>query len=175
MAKKFKNKNGFTLIELLVIISIIGFLASAALVAFNSARMKARDARRLADMVQIQKALDLYYQDNSRYPGNTDNDCSGWDTGFYGAGDVFIAPLVTGGFMKNVPGDPLYTSQCGGYRYYRYGAGTSGCPVGNGAFYVLGVPNMEGSGRPHPSSPGWSCPSRNWQSEFDWVIGKFEK
>ena len=176
MAKKFKNKNGFTLIELLVVISIIGFLASAALVALNSARMKARDARRLADMVQIQKALDLYYQDNSRYPGNTDNDCSGWDTGFYGAGDVFIAPLVTGGFMKNVPGDPLYTSQCGGYRYYRYGAGTSGCPVGNGAFYVLGVTDMESSGRPHPSSPGWSCPSGgNWQSGFDWVTGKFER
>ena len=34
---------------------------------------------------------------------------------------------------------------------------------------------METSGNPHPNSPGWICPSRNWQDEFDWVTGAFEK
>jgi prepilin-type N-terminal cleavage/methylation domain-containing protein len=174
-SKSLKKELGFTLIELLVVISIIGFLASAAVVALNSARMKARDARRLADMAQIQKALDLYYQDNSQYPGNTDNDCSGWDTGYYGSGDIFISPLKIAQLINEVPGDPTSTSQCGGYRYYRYGAGSYGCNPSQGAFYVLGISNMEASASPHAFSPGWSCPSRNWQGEFYWVTGKFEK
>jgi prepilin-type N-terminal cleavage/methylation domain-containing protein len=55
-----KSKIGFTLIELLVVISIIGLLSSMAFYALNIARMKARDARRKADLVQIQKALLLY-------------------------------------------------------------------------------------------------------------------
>ena len=45
------------MIELLVVISIIGFLATASMVVFNSARMKARDAKRVADLRQIAVAL----------------------------------------------------------------------------------------------------------------------
>ena len=171
------NNLGFTLIELLVVISIIGFLATASMVVFNSVRMKARDAKRLSDMKQIQSALELYYDSNGSYPGNTDNDCSGWDAGFNGgpgSGDPFIQPLKVGGFIAT-PGDPTATGSCGGYAYYRYSAGNDGCNASSGAYFVLGVRNMETSGNPHPSSPGWSCPSRNWQTEFDWVIGGFER
>ena len=63
------SKKGFTLIELLVVISIIGILASVVLISLNSARIKARDAQRKADLQQISKALELYYLDNGRYPG----------------------------------------------------------------------------------------------------------
>jgi prepilin-type N-terminal cleavage/methylation domain-containing protein len=51
---------GFTLIELLVVIAIIGILASVVLASMNSARKKARDARRLSDLKQLQSALELY-------------------------------------------------------------------------------------------------------------------
>jgi len=65
---KILNKKGFTLIELLVVIAIIGLLSTLAVVALNNARLKARDAKRIADIKQIQTALELYYTEISSYP-----------------------------------------------------------------------------------------------------------
>ncbi|PIR69854.1 MAG: hypothetical protein COU47_00235 [Candidatus Niyogibacteria bacterium CG10_big_fil_rev_8_21_14_0_10_46_36] len=172
------DKRGFTLVELLVVIAIIGILASVVLASVASARARGRDARRLSDMKQIQIALELYYGDNAAYPGNTDNDCGGWDAGFnggQGSGDAFVTPLETAGAIVDTPGDPVGTSNCGGYAYFRYNAGSYGCDAGRGAYFVLGVRDMETSAGAHPDSPGWSCPSRDWQAEFDWVTGKFER
>lgn len=66
-----KNGKGFTLIELLVVIAIIGLLASVVLVALNSARQKARDAKRLADMNQLAKGMELFFNEASAYPTGT--------------------------------------------------------------------------------------------------------
>lgn len=64
-----KRQSGFTLIELLVVIAIIGILSSVVLASLNSARKKSRDARRVADVRQLQLALELYYDANSsKYP-----------------------------------------------------------------------------------------------------------
>jgi len=177
MKKSFTSKTGFTLIELLVVVAIIGLLASIIMVALGKARAKARDARRLSDMRQIQSALEMYYSENGAYPGNTDNDCSGWDAGYNGgpgSGDPFIQPLVNAGLFPKTPGDPTATGACGGYAYYRYPAGYANCDSSKGAFYVLGVRDMETHAGAYPSSPGWKCPLRNWQNEFEWVTGKFE-
>ncbi len=62
---------GFTLIELLVVIAIIGILSSIVLASLNTARLKARDARRVADIKQLQLALQLFYDANSSYPTTT--------------------------------------------------------------------------------------------------------
>src|SRR3989338_4058187 len=66
--------SGFTLVELLVVISVIGLLASVILVSLNSARTKARDSRRKADLAQITKALELYYDTYGGYPTSAWND-----------------------------------------------------------------------------------------------------
>jgi len=62
------TKKGFTLIELLVVIAIIGILSSVVLASLNTARKKSRDARRVADVKQIQIALEVYFVDNGTYP-----------------------------------------------------------------------------------------------------------
>jgi len=66
-----KNQQGFTLIELLVVIAIIGLLSTLSIVALNQARARSRDARRLADVKQIQTALEMYYNDLNQYPAST--------------------------------------------------------------------------------------------------------
>ena len=178
LIESISAKSGFTLIELLVVMAIIGFLASVVLVNLNGARMKARDARRLSDMKQIRLALELYYAKIGAYPNYTSNDdCAGWDIGYYDSNDTFINALVEKSFFSKTPGDPTATD-CNGYKYYRYTATDATdyvCSV-IAPFYVLGVANMETSDGTHPSSPGWSCGNRNWgnPNELEWVTGGFE-
>lgn len=62
------KSKGFTLIELLVVVAIIGILATVVLASLGSARAKARDAKKLSDINNIQKALEFYYIDNGKYP-----------------------------------------------------------------------------------------------------------
>jgi len=63
-----KKNHAFTLIELLVVIAIIGILATISVISLQNVRAKARDARRVADVKQIQIALELYFSDVGRYP-----------------------------------------------------------------------------------------------------------
>ncbi|MBI1956918.1 MAG: prepilin-type N-terminal cleavage/methylation domain-containing protein [Candidatus Niyogibacteria bacterium] len=88
----YKEKSrGFTLIELLVVIAIIGVLASVVLASLNTARKKSRDARRIADIKQLQLAAELYFDSNSFYP-------------------VALVDMVTGGQIPAIPNDPLSTA-----------------------------------------------------------------
>jgi len=85
--RKLAKQRGFTLIELLVVIAIIGILSSVVLASLNSARAKARDAKRVADLGQVQTALALYYDSNQKYPQT-------------------LAELVTANFLPSEPSDP---------------------------------------------------------------------
>lgn len=167
-----KKNTGFTLIELLVVIAVIGILASVIMASLNSARGKARDARRLSDMKQIQTALEFYFDKYGAYPASDEQGCGGWDTP--GDGD-FITVLKTEGFLPTDMKDPSADGSCGNYRYYNYVAGYYGCPIERGRFYVLQIIDLESQGRPATGNPGWACGSLNWNSDADWAVGRFER
>ncbi|MBL8030058.1 MAG: prepilin-type N-terminal cleavage/methylation domain-containing protein [Candidatus Doudnabacteria bacterium] len=57
--KTLPENPGFTLIEILVVVSIIGLLASIAMVGLRNARTRALTTRVSADLVQIQKQIDV--------------------------------------------------------------------------------------------------------------------
>jgi prepilin-type N-terminal cleavage/methylation domain-containing protein len=57
---RYRTKRGFTLIELLVVIAIITLLTAITFAALSTAKAKVRDARRLADLYTIYKAISVY-------------------------------------------------------------------------------------------------------------------
>ena len=63
-----KSQKGFTLIEILIVVAIIAIIGTMAAVAVNSARSKQRDATRLANISQMQSALEDYFNENNAYP-----------------------------------------------------------------------------------------------------------
>jgi type II secretion system protein G len=68
--KSFSFQKGLTLIELIVVIAIVGIFAAAVIAALNPFEQlkKSTDAKRKSDIAQLQRALELYYQDRGRYP-----------------------------------------------------------------------------------------------------------
>lgn len=101
------NKKGFTLIELLVVIAIIGLLSTLAVVALGSAREKARDAKRLADLKQVQTALESYNNENGGvYPAEAVAVTLGVDSFACLSSAGFAATGCADAYMDPVPEDP---------------------------------------------------------------------
>lgn len=99
-------KRAFTLIELLVVVAIIGLLSSIVLASLSSARSRANDSKRVSDLRQIQKAVEVYATSNGgAYPstgGSFRSQCSTW--GSYAASSV--APGLAPTYMSQFPSDP---------------------------------------------------------------------
>jgi general secretion pathway protein G len=116
-----QHRKGFTLIELLVVIAIIGLLSTLAVVAMSNARQKARDAKRVSDIKQIQSALDLYATDTNGYPKvaaavKLGEDASGKCLNASG----LTTAGCTSAYMAQIPSNPTP----GGASYTYNGAGT---------------------------------------------------
>ncbi len=65
------SARGFTLIQIIRISTVIvsiGILVWIVCILINGTRITSRDERRVADIKQIQNALELYYADNRTYP-----------------------------------------------------------------------------------------------------------
>jgi len=99
---------GFTLIELLVVVAILGILSTIGLSSFHSSQMKSRDARRKVDLANIQKALEMHYNDHKKYPASDVNGQIVVDgAGALVWGDKSEFKDSTGTiYMKELPNDP---------------------------------------------------------------------
>jgi type II secretion system protein G len=114
------HRAGFTLIELLVVIAIVGILAGLLMAFVNPVEQlaKSRDAKRKSELVELQKALELYYQDYGAYPGSTDGKIIGtsgeiaWGTGGF---TPYIAKLP-----KDPSGGKQYFYASTGQSYYLF-------------------------------------------------------
>ncbi len=153
-----KNNKGFTLIELLVVIAIIGLLASVVLVSLNSARAKARDAKKISDFAQISKAIQLYYDKNNTVPPNLVNGNESCE--FVTNTTQYVQTMqnfVSAGFLSSVPKSPGTQGYNRGYCYFDYGP--------NNNIGVLLVTQLESA---TPSTTGLSPSCRPWASGTNW-------
>jgi general secretion pathway protein G len=138
-----RKQKGFTLIELLVVIAIIGLLSTLAVVALNNARAKSRDAKRVADIKQMQTALELFFNDCSSYPVSADLDLDD-------AGRAALTALGSncsngetfGDYMAQIPEFPTpYDGTCtdvqNEYTYNSTDATGADCAVAPCASYTI--------------------------------------
>jgi general secretion pathway protein G len=65
-----KAQRGFTLIELIVVTTIVGILASIAVVNVKHAQRKAREAALMDNLKNMRTAIDNFYADKQRYPAD---------------------------------------------------------------------------------------------------------
>ena len=135
------SRRAFTLVELLVVITIIGLLSTIAVVSLSSARSKARDTKRIADIRQISTAMQMYQQDNGTYPRpSLLVSCSGGDSGHFCLGHGSAGSCWTGSmpgctalddalapYIAKIPDDPENATGYYGDAYvYRYSGSNSG-------------------------------------------------
>ncbi len=112
--ENFFSPAGFTLIELLVVVSIIALFATILIVATSSSRASARNTKRLEDISQLNKALNLYFSNVEAYPnvpgpGNPFLDSCANPTDW-------IPQLVQQKYVGKLPVDPT-NSNPACYRY----------------------------------------------------------
>lgn len=157
---------GITLIELIVVIAVIGVLVTAFVTVINPLEQiqKGRDTQRKNDLAQIQRGLELYYQDHGNYPTNSPSYQIQDGVTEYPWGAAWTP------YMRTLPGDPsssqrhiYHSPNLQSYRLYtsleRGGRDQQACnPGGTDCSNVPGS-NLCGSGAAKPCNYGVSSPN----------------
>lgn len=155
-----KKQQGFTLIELLVVIAVIGILASVVMASLNSARVKARNAKRISDLKQISLAVEMYYNDYGTYPycnNGANGSCNTTGGLFAQLNTLAVVPT----YIQTISNDPRNSIGQYGYYYsinYRKN-GTSYVSTGSNTDYILAT-RLENSSA--PTFFGWDNSSLNY-------------
>ena len=105
--------------ELLIVIAIIGLLAATAMFALSNVQARARDAKRVADIDQLVKALDLYInQTGNSYPVVLSAIC-------LDGSDIVNTEIKAAGISAQGFQDPFYDTSPNCFRYISDADGTS--------------------------------------------------
>jgi len=107
-----RTKQGFTLIEVLAAVFIIAIMAVITFVYMQEVRTSARNATRVANVNQINLAIELYINDQNEPPGIDDIE--------YINGDPNWIPGLVPKYMSIVPSDPIDEGEFK-YHYVRKG------------------------------------------------------
>lgn len=115
------NNKSFTLVELLIIVALISLLATIIFVTLGGTQVNTRDAKRLSDLNQLRKTLDIYFDKYDQYPSDGKDAC---DSGNYiavnGVNDPLTLALKSSGVLAQGMTDPEINSGCA-YFYGRPG------------------------------------------------------
>ena len=86
-----QRSSGFTLIELLVVVTLIVVLAAIGISTYSLSVRRAREAVLREDLFRLRDAVDQYNADKGSYPPD-------------------LASLVSGGYLRQIPKDPMTES-----------------------------------------------------------------
>lgn len=150
-------QQGFTLVEMLIVIGVLGILSAALLMTLDpvSQIQKSRDAKRKEDLTEMQRALEIFYQDHGWYPvtGTSQQGCPNqiYDGGCIDWGEAWGDAKYMSKLPKEVITNRTYIYYSSGTQpqsYYLYASlerggkdaqacNTSGTACGNAAAHGL--------------------------------------
>lgn len=126
--KQKTTRKSFTLIEIMLVMVLLGILVIMFVGNFNTTLKRGRDAQRKNDLSQLQKALEVYYEDNGTYPVFASNDI--FDKKLCQTtvvSSTTSCPGIQTTYMVKTPKDPSsaayiykYVPSVGGQSYYLY-------------------------------------------------------
>jgi prepilin-type N-terminal cleavage/methylation domain-containing protein len=116
-----RKLKGLSLIEVLIAVAIIGILITIGIFSYTSSQKKARDSKRKFELNQLQKSLEMYYNDYGSYPPSSADGKLVVGGVVLGWGDEFKDEKGTI-YMKKLPKesrgpDPCYVLEPSGQRY----------------------------------------------------------
>lgn len=111
---------GFTLLELLVVMTIIGILAAIAVPALKDSPQRAREAALREDLFAMRSVIDQFHGDKGSYPPD-------------------LPTLVTDGYLRKIPVDPMTKSADTWVVAYEEASSTADAPTGDAAAAAPGI------------------------------------
>ena len=92
MSLSLSRQRGFTLLELLTVMTILALLATVGLAGYRHKTQTAREAVLKENLFQLNHSLEQHRADRGKYPSS-------------------LAPLVTMGYLRDIPMDPMTRSK----------------------------------------------------------------
>ena len=107
------------LAELLIVIAVATVLLTAGLALLNPSKQinRGNDAKRKADLITLQSAMERYYADTGDYPGTI-----GWCSQISNVSNSQVRDAL-GNYLKKIPKDPKYADTTSDYYYWHSAPG----------------------------------------------------